>query len=274
MNEPAPAAQAGQASDQSTPAAQEWYAGLPSEDIGYIQNKGWSDSPAKAVYAYKELEKFRGLPETQLLKLPKDLGDKEAMRAVYARLGMPEKPEDYKYDTIEGLDTARADFFKGVAHELGFAPEQYKALVEKAFEYESAALQKSQEEMAAQQQAEEVALRKEWGNAFDERAELGRRAVRTFLPKENQQEILAKLESTLGTSFILKLFSNIGESMQEDKIVKAEGRPFGQTPHQARAHIEALKNELKSDRKRLDNFNKGIGPDYQKMQQLIQQSVA
>lgn len=272
MTNEAPA-DAGQAGNEQ-PAAT-WYAGfnLPDEDVGYIQNKGWDD-PIKPFQAYKELEKLRGVPAEQLIKLPKDMADKEAMRQVYARLGMPESVDGYKYEAKENMDVERADYFKGVAHELGLNAQQFNALLDKAYEYETAAGQKYSESIKAQQESQMESLKKEWGNAFEERAELGRRAVKTFLPKEGQEAILNTLEGSIGTAVMLKIFANIGEKLGEDKIVESDSRPFGQTTQQVKANIEQLKNEVKADPVRLANFNKGMGADYQRMQKLIQQSVA
>ena len=132
-------------------------------------------------------------------------------------------------------------------------------------------LQQHQEAIEQQQTAELEALQKEWGGAFEERAELGRRFVRNNMPEGiDKEETLNKIEQAIGTANMLKLFGNAGAKFTEDKVPTSEGdRPFGYSPEQAKADKAALMSELNGDPERLKVYNQGKGPDYDKMQRIL-----
>ena len=281
MTEAAPAApaDAGQANGQGTDNAQSgnWYDGhgFKDEDIGYVQNKAWKN-PLEVVNAYKNLEKFHGVPADQLIKLPKDLSDEKAMGEIYSRLGRPEKPEAYEFKAPEGvrLDDDRMNWAKGVSHKLGLSKAQHASLVQATLEYEGGVISESEKKFKQISEEQLVGLKKEWGNAFAEREALGKRAVRAFLPgdQEHKAALMNAIEGAIGTAPMLKLFANIGEKMGEDKIHEGDGdRPFGYTPQQAQADKANLMAELSrpENKSRLDEYNNGKGKDYEEMQRLL-----
>jgi hypothetical protein len=257
-----------------------WYDGykLAPEDVGYIQNKGWKESPTQVLNAYKNLEKFHGVPAEQLLKLPKSNDDQAGWDSVYTKLGRPAKAEDYgEFKAPEGVDasfvnTERVKWADGVAHKLGFTKAQRDGLLAATFEYEHSQYSDVGKQIELAQTAQLQELKKEWGAAFDERSELGRRAVRAFLPGNAEQNsaMLNAIEGAIGTAAVLKLFSNIGQKIGEDKIPETGIRPFGYTPEQAKSDIQQLKIELQGSKERLAVYNQGKGPDYEKMKKLNQ----
>jgi len=267
MTDQAPAA-TGQPDAQGQ--AKPWYDvdGATDELKGYVQNKGW-DNPVKALTAYQNLEKYHGVPAEQIIKLPKD---GEPMDAVYNRLGRPESADKYEIK-LEGvqLDEARLGGFKEIAHKIGLNQSQVKALAEFDAGYLSKTMEGFQTQRMEQQKAEETELRREWGPVFEERSELGRRAVRAFAPEgQDKAEFLDKIEGAIGTKAMLKMFAKIGEGLGEAKIIDSGGgdRPFGYTVEQAKADRQTLMSELKGDKTRLDNYNKGVGTDVEKMNRL------
>jgi hypothetical protein len=279
MNDTAPAAE-GQAGDAPAPEAQgqaseaeqaAWYDSAPDEVKGYIQNKGWDD-PMKAVNSYQELEKYRGASEDELIKLPKE---GEPWDEVYTKLGRPEAPEGYEWDAPDGVqvDTQRLGQFQQKAHEIGLNPAQFKQLVDLDAEYGHNAMAEMQEATQQKQAAELAEVQKEWGEAFDERAEIGRRFVSNNLPEGmDKAGTLDAIENAIGTAAMLKLFANAGVSAnaKEDRLPDSGGdRPYGYTPEQAKADRLSLMSELNADPVRLDNYNKAIGPDYDKMQRIL-----
>lgn len=288
---PAPAGQApGQGTPPAAPAAsppaapaagdKPWYDGhiTVPEDIGYIQNKAWK-TPGDMLGAYKNLEKFHGVPPEQLLKLPKDMADEKAMGEVYTRLGRPETPEEYQFKAPDSLkdikiDEGRMKFANGISHKLGLNKAQHNALVAATLEYENGIMSEAQKDVGRIQTEQMESLKKEWGDAYPERESLGRRAVRTFLPgTPEQKETLADaIEGALGTAITMKLFANIGAKLGEDKIHEGDsgGRPFGYTPEQAKADMATLMIELKdpTNKERLTSYNQGKGKDYDTMQRL------
>lgn len=264
--------------NEGKPADKPWYDGhnLKDEDIGFIQNKGWK-TPGDMLNGYRGLEKFHGVPSDLLLKLPKDLNDNEAMGEVYKRLGRPDTADGYEFKAPEALkdvelDQTRVKWAGGIAHKLGLNKAQYNQLVAATVEYEHGLLTEEQAKIAQEQETQMNSLKKEWGEGYVEREALGQRAVRAFLPgNQEQKEAMADaIEKAIGTAATMKLFANIGERLGEDKIHEGDtgGRKFGYTPEQAKADKESLMSELKADKKRLTAYNKGLGPDYEKMQRL------
>lgn len=277
MTEQAPVAE-GQASAPPAQgqATQAWYEGhnFAPEDIGFIQNKGWDD-PVKPIQAYKNLEKFHGVPADQLIKLPKNFEDPGALDPVYDRLGRPASPDKYEIKLPDGvqMDEGRLKAAREVGHKLGLNTKQMQALAEFDANYMGEAMKAFEAERTQKMEADLKGLEKEWGKHFEERAELGRRFVRNSLPAGIDKEAtLAAIENAIGTALTLKLFANAGEkTMREHNVPDSSGdRPFGYTKEQAAADKKSLMDELKADKTRLDNYNKGIGPDVEKMKRINQ----
>jgi hypothetical protein len=259
--------------EEATPS--NWYDGydLADEDVGYIKNKGW-DTPDKTVAAYKNLEKFHGVPPEQILKLPGEGAEADAWDAVYDRLGRPESAGDYgDFELPEGVevDSSRVEWADGLFHKLGLNKTQRDALISANAEFESTAMNSLNEAKLQQQQADLDQLKSDWGSAYSEREELSRRAVRSFLPGDDAQkgELLNSMEDAIGSANLLRLFSNIGQQVSEDSIPSGDVRPFGYSPEQAKSDLAQLKSELSVDTNRLKAYNTGKGPDYEKMQRLI-----
>ena len=257
--------------EQSTPEgegqASTWYESANDEVKGYIQNKGWDD-PLKAVASYQELESYRGVSEDQILKLPKE---GESMDAVYDRLGRPESADKYEVEIAEGMevDAARLEAFKGIAHEAGINNTQFGQIVAKITEMENAQVAEMQEAMQQEQSADLEKLKKEWGDGFEERAELGRRFVRNNLPQDLDKEAtLSAIENAIGTANMLKLFANSGKGGEDTIPDTGTDRPYGYTREQAAADKKALMSELKASPERLAAYNTANGADYDKMMRL------
>ncbi|TXH10042.1 MAG: hypothetical protein E6R04_06320 [Spirochaetes bacterium] len=266
---PAPNAQ-GQA---QSPATKAWYEGhnFAPEDIGYIQNKGWDD-PVKPIQAYKNLEKLQGVPAEYMIKIPKSLDDPAALAPIYDRLGRPASPDKYEVK-IEGfeVDPKRMEIVRNAAHKAGLNPAQLQALAAADAQYMGEVMKAHEAEKAQRMEVELGALQREWGTHFEERAELGRRFVRNSLPSGIDKEAtLSAIEEAIGTALTLKLFANAGEkTVREHNIPDSSGdRPFGYTREQAAADRKSLMDELKADPSRLANYNKGVGPDIDKMARL------
>lgn len=269
-----------QAPEQGQAAGQGWYEveGITDETKGYVQNKGW-DNPIKAITAYQNLEKHVGVPADQLLRLPKDPSENGAMDPVYERLGRPKTPQEYGKFTAEGyeVDENRISHFDQAFHKLGLNTAQRNELIKGAMEYENTAIKAMLEQQVAKSNEEMKSLENEWGPAAAERKELARRAVRTFIPGDQKDQMLNSIENAIGTASMMKLFANIGEKLGEHKIVDGdnEQRPFGKTPEQVKADIASLKGELQGGtpeaKARLAKYNEGKGPDYEAMSRLQKQ---
>lgn len=255
------------------PESKNWYDGASDETIGFIENKGWKDNPLDSIAAYQNLEKFHGVPADQLIKLPKDMSEDGAMDAIYKQLGRPESADKYNIEMPEGVqaDDARMQGFRDVAHKMGLNDAQVQALAKFDMDYMGQASEAFQSEHAKETEIQLNDLKREWGANFEERAELGRRFIRTNLPEgTDKNALLEGIESAIGTANTLKLFANAGDKTSREASIHdvGEDRPFGYTGEQASHDRKVLMDEITGDKTRLDNYNKGVGPDLDKMTRL------
>lgn len=236
----AAAGDTGGAPAASTPAAPaansaNWYDSINDADLrGYVQNKGWSD-PVELATGYRNLEKLLG---GEKLPMPKGETDAEGWGRVYDALGRPKDATGYKLALPEGADPAFAQAAAGKFHELGLNAKQASALAEW---WNGQAATVTQAQAQAQSQATErdiSGLRQEWGQAFDENVEMGRRAAAQF---GLDQVKLTAMENAIGTGELLKLMAQVGRGLGEDKFVGSDSRTsFGLTPAAAKQRIDQL----------------------------------
>lgn len=271
-NTDAPADNAGQAD------VKPWYDGADQDTIGYLQNKKWdTESPLKVLEGYRNLEKFHGVPADKIIKIPTD-DNQEAWGQVYNKLGRPETPDKYGFDSIKApegveLDKEIIGRFDQLFHKSGISKSQRDNILNEYVQFEAARSQ----DMAAKLEQEKTiqldALKRDWGSKFDERVELAKRAFRSFLPEGlDKDEVASAFEASVGPAVAAKLFANLADRLGEDKFHDEANNtgatPFGYTREQAVNDRNNLMAELKSDRTRLDAYNRGKGLDYDKMARL------
>ena len=164
-------------------------------------------------------------PDTQsepTLKLPPKDATPEQWAEFYKQIGAPDSPDAYELPVPEGdpgeFAKTAASWFK----DAGLLPQQAQALAAKWNEFQAAqsaaAQQAEQQRLAAldsMNRAEEAALKNEWSDRFDANMELGRRAVRQFLPSEQAGDVIAAIEDKIGYAATMKLFSQIGQGLGE-----------------------------------------------------------
>ncbi len=185
------------------------------------------DSVDKLAKSYTHLVKKMGVPAEQLLRLPQA---GEPMDEVYNALGRPETHENY--DMGEYAPETTEDF-RQLAHQIGLNNDQANVLFD-AYVNAMAGQQEQEQNAFEQFEVENTqALQKEWGGSFDKNVELARRAFMNFATPE-AVEIME--QTGLGNHpEILKVFSRIGELLQEDSVLPGSSTPVlgGMNPAQA-----------------------------------------
>lgn len=229
-----------QQQSQPADAAKAWYSGFDELTRGYVEQKGFKD-PAAVVNSYQNLEKLMGHERAgRTMVLPKDDQDTETLGKIYDRLGRPSAPEDYKLPVPEGDQGEFAKIAAGKFHELGLSAKQGQALAE-WFNGHGSELQQQQEAQFERQRDEDFSkLEQEWGDQFQVRAEVARRAMREagLTPEEG-----AMLERTLGVHKAAKAFEFFGKLFTEHGgkgFENSGGGKFSQTPEEAKARINSL----------------------------------
>jgi len=219
-----------------------WTDGLNEASQGFVENKGWK-SADQMLDSYQNLEKTMGVPADQVLRLPKE-GDSEGWGSVYNRLGRPEEPSGYKLNEVEvpdgGVDLTSN--LREWAHEAGLSQEQAAKIYDNYNARLGEVTQEIQVQKAEQSAADEQALRKEWGNAWDENIAAGVRFRQRF---GLDDAMVDKLEDALGLRGLLELSASIGRGLGEHSMPTGaedggESLPFGMTPAAAKAKIADL----------------------------------
>ena len=221
----------------SAPVNGNWYDNIDDADLkGYVQNKGWKD-PKELADGYRNLEKLLG---GEKIPMPKGADDKEGWARVYDALGRPKTADDYKLQVPEGDNGEFAKVAAGKFHELGLTAEQARGLNEWWNQTQQGKMQEFAQQTAAKAEADLQSLKSEWGAAYDENLEFGRRAAREY---GLDQDKLSKIEAAIGTGDMIKLLAQIGRAQGESSFVDGEsgGKGFGMTPEAAQSRINALR---------------------------------
>ena len=220
------------------------------------------DSVDKLAKSYTHLVKKMGVPAEQLLRLP---GAGEPMDDVYNALGRPETHEHYDMSDYAPETTEN---FRQLAHEIGLNNDQANALFN-AYVDSIAGQEESESEAFDQFEVENTqALQKEWGGDFDKNVELARRAFMNFATPE-AVEIME--QTGLGNHpEILKVFSRIGELLQEDSVLPGSSTPIlgGMNPAQAQQSIDAKMADPNFRNAYLDQYNPGHAEAVREMTKL------
>ena len=233
-----------------------WYAGkVDQETVGHWQNRGWDVSdPVKVstavTKAWRDLEAatqaLHGVPADRLLKMPAP-GDEAATRAFHQRLGAPAAPEGYDFSTVKRADGTAVDAtvtapLAAQFHKLGISKDAATEIVKQIVaQNESTALAQGTE-TAAKVQAEQQALKNNWGQNFHNNRFVARTAAGKLgvTPAE-----LDALDGQIGHARVMEMFRQIGEQMGEAKFTGGGpgGGPQPMTQEQAVARISDLKRD-------------------------------
>lgn len=229
----------GKADGQGTDDA--WLKTLPDELQQMAKAKGWKGA-ADALGSYASLEKAYGAEKAgrPVVVLPKDDAPPEAWDEVWQKLGRPEAPEGYELAKGEGVDADFAEWAGGAFLKAGLNRRQAETLKAEWEALQTSMVESETRQFEEASKADFSALKKEWGKAFDDKVELGRR----FAAKAGfQADELGAIERVLGTRALLERFAEMGAKLGEDVLpggAAAGGEVFGDAGS-AVAEIEALK---------------------------------
>ena len=235
----APPASAAPAGSAPVSAAVPWLGETDEATTGYVQNKGWQN-PADAIKSYQNLEKLLGADKAgNAVILPKADSTPEERAAFFNRLGRPVDAEGYKIDIPEG---GNKDFAKAAAakfHELGLTQQQGEALAQ----WNNEQMSQLQTQTVAQKQqafeADQLALKNEWGAAFAQNLANAQAAMRGLGLDAQTVDTLA---SALGHKATMNLLNSIGAKTMESSFVSGDRNTEANalTPAQAKDQIRTL----------------------------------
>lgn len=249
-----------------------WYSGFENADVRtWTQAKGFKDPAALAESAWN-LEKLLGHERAgRTVVIPGDDAPAEEVSAFRAKMGVPEKPDDYM--SVIKVPEGQPDTFAKEAanwfHEAGIPPKQAALLAEKWNAYQAAGMQQQTEQQAAEASRVFGDVVASWGKDADANLELGKRAATQFIPAKDaaeRQQILSKLEGAIGTKAMLEMFANIGRGLGEHKMhTNGDSGGMGMSPAEAQAKI----NSLKADKVWTSAYLQGDASKKSEMERLI-----
>lgn len=234
---------------QPAPAGGDWTAAFPADLKDVVQKNGFTD-PASVVKAYAHALPLIGADK---IPLPKDgVWDEHAR----TKLGIPSEPTGYKYERPKLPDgVAWDENFEKTAvaamHKAGYTPSQVQAAINLYAAQVGGSHAQSAEAAAAAQQAVaaktaeyQSTLKKEWGQAYEERVATAGRAVQ-HLGGQGLVDVM-NMPMADGTLLgdnpeVMRAFSKIGAQLGEAvlKTGKAQG---AMTPAEASAKANEIMN--------------------------------
>lgn len=251
---------------EPTPSNENVFESLDAESKSYVEGKGFK-TVGDVVNAYRNFEKFQGVPQEKLLKLP-DENNQAEVDAFYGKLGRPSKAEEYKFEIAEGQDDSMAKAIAGELFKAGLSNKQanmiYKSL-------EAAKIEQAKAAEAAAIKAEQD-LKNEWGTNYDANLKAAQQAAKIAGITAEQIEALQKATDY---KTVMNMFKTLAGKFSEDSLKGAalagqSGSRFTLTPQQARAKIE----ELKTNKEWQAKMSAGDKNAMQEYDELVKISVS
>lgn len=257
--------QAGGVETATTAAEAPWYKdSIPAEAHSLVETKGWK-SPADMLQSYQNIEKVMGLPADAkaeaILVRPKDGAPASEVQAFVERAVshlVPESAEGYG-DLGLGLKDGEAlppelEQARGWMHEAKVPTTQAPALVA-AYQKSVAAAEAAFEAQSAKDMTD---LATEFGEKWEDNAELGRRAFRAAKEQAGFDENdLSAIERAVGTKKMMNLFIAQGGNLVEAGGGGAPGNAGATTTNfkVTRESAAQKATELRQDSAFLARFN-------------------
>ncbi|HBQ2245558.1 TPA: hypothetical protein L7O74_000462 [Klebsiella pneumoniae] len=157
-------------------------------------------------------------PAAFIEKLPDD-GDEKGWQDLYAKLGRPEKIEDYGIKPPEGSDGAFLNTALSWMHESGLNKKQAETVIHKFNEYAAEQQKSAQENIANQNAANREKVIKSWGSEVEANTAILQNAVQRFFP----DAVIEKFNTAglLNDPDLVNAVLAIGKALGEDKTVTA-----------------------------------------------------
>ncbi|EPS9124986.1 TPA: hypothetical protein ACHJAX_003863 [Klebsiella pneumoniae] len=155
-------------------------------------------------------------PAAFIEKLPDD-GDEKGWQDLYAKLGRPEKIEDYGIKPPEGSDGAFLNTALSWMHESGLNKKQAETVIHKFNEYAAEQQKSAQENIANQNAANREKVIKSWGSEVEANTAILQNAVQRFFP----DAVIEKFNTAglLNDPDLVNAVLAIGKALGEDKTV-------------------------------------------------------
>ena len=193
------------------------------------------------VKSYLSAQKIVGADK---IPVPNKFATEDDWKAVFNKLGAPEKPEDYKYSFKEGeVDQELLSTFNQQAHKLGLLPQQAESLIKFYNDMNEGSSVQAEEKAAQTRIHTENELKKEFGPQYVKRLDQAKRLASSTLGNDFLENTLLADGSRLGDNLnVVKAFSNLAEKLSEDEVVKGDSSSY-MTANEIEKEINSLTEE-------------------------------
>ncbi len=234
-----------------------WYEALPEDIKGnatLTRYTSLEDAARGLIHANGRLR----VPAERLLEVPDKPDDAEAMGSFWNKVGRPDKPDGYdlKDSKLEGADSDAFKGFLAAMHKAGpMTPQMARAAEDWYGGWTNQLKEQAEGAIKADREAAEAGLRKEWGGAFDQKADAAAAAALKFGGQDYQAFLDA---SGMGDHpSVMKAWAGVAEAMAEAGPPQGErgrdgARPM--TPAEATAEIARMETDPEI-RKALEDTN-------------------
>ncbi len=222
------------ATDTTTATESPFYSGFNDDLKGFIETKGY-ESPEAIATALREYD-LKG--DMNKVALP-DFADEAATNEFYKTLGRPDTADAYELPELpEGLPMEKEteQWKRETAFKLGLNQKQATELANSLSGMFEETIQNHSDMIEQRSIEQEKELKKEWGNDFDMRVELAKRAANEIGFKDE----LPALEQALGTGKAMKLLYEVGKFYKEGNAPDNIPNSVSMSPAMATAEINKL----------------------------------
>ena len=177
------------------------------------------------------------------LPAPKNPSE-EQLSAIYNYLGKPESADAYEFAVDGNVITEEvATSYKDVAHKLNLTPQQASGILDYYKGLADSSQEQAGQQMEFQREEVENNLKKEWGQAYDQKIAGAGQVINQFGSPEMLEWQLADGTKLGNHPEFIKAFANIADFRQsvtsEDTISNATSGS-AMTPKEAQAEIDAI----------------------------------
>jgi hypothetical protein len=222
--------------------------GLTEQNQAIVANKKFSDINALVEWGYNA-EKFIGADPKNLIKLPANTMDTEAMRPIMERLGAGKGPEDYKFEIPKNVDGTDGDstFANEAAkwfHANQVPVSAAQEIVKAHNKFVAETLKNIETARITKFTMDETTLKTEWGALYDTNVGLAQNAARSLGLSE---EMIDALQEKIGHAAVMKWAYSVGRKITGtgDFHTGDGGVGFnGMSPAMAIQRISELKSDI------------------------------
>lgn len=231
---------------QAQPPGDNWREQFLTEELrGEKSLQDFKDINSMAK-SHVELHRMLG----NRVKLPDDNSTPEEWNKFYAKIGRPESPEGYDLadpgDMPPGMqwDQDLAGWFSKTAYELGLPKQKAQEFVKRWNDRAGVTMHEAQKQMGAELDN----LRREWGDSFDGRVELGVRAIERAFQKPEEAVKFKEFLNTSGLGnhpMMIKFADFVGRIMKNDGYIVSDGKGGMLGTEAAKAKISEINADMK-----------------------------